>query len=187
MKRPRQWLLLLAAGLWLSACSTQPPTGITPVTGFDVQRYGGKWYELARLDNRFEKGLTDVSATYTPQPNGSVKVLNRGYSPQEARWEEAEGKALFNGDPKIASLKVSFFGPFYGGYHVIALDPQYQWAMVAGSDHSYLWILARQRYLPEDVTTRLRQQAHQLGFDTSKLILVSQSRPDNASPQAPVK
>lgn len=172
------FLALIATCLCLGACSTQPPTGITPVTGFDLQRYSGKWFEVARLDNRFEKGLTDVSATYTPQGDGSVTVLNRGYDAETLRWQEAKGRALFNGDPHTASLKVSFFGPFYGGYHVIALDPQYEWAMVAGNDRSYLWILARHKSIDAAVKTRLLSQAAQLGFDTPKLVWVSHLRSD---------
>ncbi|HET8694373.1 MAG TPA: lipocalin family protein [Aquabacterium sp.] len=174
----KAFLILIATSLCLGACSTQPPSGITPVSGFDLQRYSGKWFEVARLDNRFERGLTDVSATYTPQGDGSLTVLNRGYDAQALRWQEAKGRALFNGDPHTASLKVSFFGPFYGGYHVIALDPQYQWAMVAGNDRSYLWILARHKSIEADVQARLLSQAAQLGFDTQKLVWVAQTRVD---------
>ncbi|HET8870531.1 MAG TPA: lipocalin family protein [Aquabacterium sp.] len=171
-------LLLITALCLLTACSTRPPTGIEPVKGFDLRRYSGKWYEIARLDNRFERGLTDVSATYTPNSDGSVAVLNRGYDSESARWKQADGRALFNGAPEIASLKVSFFGPFYGGYHVVALDPAYQWAMVVGNDRSYLWILCRTRTLPVEVKKRLMDQAAQLGFDTQALTWVSQTRND---------
>lgn len=167
--------------VWLSlaACSTLPPAGIQPVSGFDVQRYSGQWYEIARLDHRFERGMSDVSARYTPQPDGSVAVLNRGYDTAAGRWKQALGRALFNADPATASLRVSFFGPFYGGYHVVALDPAYRWAMVAGNDRNYLWLLARDRSLPEEVKARLLGQAQALGFDTGKLIWVSQQRIDD--------
>lgn len=173
----------LAAAILLSlaACSTLPPAGIQPVTGFDVQRYSGQWYEIARLDHRFERGMSDVQAHYSPQPDGSVTVRNRGFDTAAGRWKEALGRARFNADPGTASLKVSFFGPFYGGYHVVALDPAYRWAMVAGNDRDYLWLLARERSLPQEVTTRLLQQAQALGFDTSKLIWVSQQRLDDAA------
>ncbi|WP_293765953.1 lipocalin family protein [uncultured Aquitalea sp.] len=179
MRLPRlSRLLLIGCGLLLSACSTLPPPGITPVSGFDLQRYSGKWYEIARLDHSFERGLSDVSASYTPQADGSVRVINRGHDGETGRWKQAEGKALFNGDPHSASLKVSFFGPFYGGYHVVALDPDYRWSMVAGNDHSYLWILAREKRLPDEVVARLLMQARQLGFDTDQLIRVGQTRSD---------
>jgi len=172
----------LIAGMLLSvaACSTLPPEGIRPVTGFDVQRYSGQWYEIARLDHRFERGMSDVSAHYALQAGGQVIVLNRGYDAAAGRWREAQGRAVFNGDPATASLRVSFFGPFYGGYHVVALDTDYRWAMVAGNDRDYLWLLARERSLPDEVKARLLEQARVLGFDTDKLIWVSQQRDDQA-------
>lgn len=176
--RPFALALTVAASLWLSGCATLPPEGIRPLAGFEVQRYSGKWYEIARLDHRFERGLSDVSAEYQPQADGSIRVINRGYDSASQRWKQAEGRALFNGAANLASLKVSFFGPFYGGYHVIALDPDYRWAMVAGNDRDYLWILARDRQLPPELYQRLLQQAAALGFDTGQLIRVSQTRPD---------
>lgn len=181
LSRWHQLGLAAAMLLSLAACSTLPPTGIQPVTGFDVQRYSGQWYEIARLDHRFERGMSDVRATYTPQADGSVAVLNRGFDTASGRWQQALGRAYFNADPATASLKVSFFGPFYGGYHVVALDPAYRWAMVAGNDRSYLWLLARDRQLPQDVKTRLLAQARGLGFDIDKLIWVSQQRADDAA------
>lgn len=172
--------LLLVSLLGLSACSTTPPEGMTPVTPFDLTRYEGKWYELARLDHSFERGLTDVSATYRAQADGSVEVINRGYDNKRRDWRQAVGRALFTGESNRGSLKVSFFGPFYGGYHVVALDQQdYRWAMVAGPDRDYLWILARDKQLPADVRTRLLRQAGELGLDVDKLIWVEQTRTDN--------
>ena len=172
--------LLLASLLGLSACSTAPPEGMTPVTPFDLTRYEGKWYELARLDHSFERGLSDVSATYRAQADGSVEVINRGYDNRRKEWRQAVGRALFTGEPDRASLKVSFFGPFYGGYHVVALDQQdYRWAMVVGPDRDYLWILARDKQLPADVRSGLLGQARELGLDVDKLIWVEQTRTDN--------
>lgn len=171
---------LLAVGVmftWLLAgCSTLPPQGIVPVASFDVQRYSGTWYEIARFDHTFEHGMTDVRAKYTVQADGTVQVINRGFDPGKNQWSEAIGKARFNGEPGIASLKVSFFGPFYGGYHVVALDKDYQWAMVAGNDRSYLWILSRSRVLDPAVRTPLLARARAMGFDTGKLVWVSHTR-----------
>lgn len=168
---------LLLSVLWLSACSTGVPEGLKAVTPFDAQRYQGQWFEVARLDHSFERGLTDVTATYQVQPGGSVAVTNRGFDAAKGQWKQAEGKALFLGDPTVGSLKVSFFGPFYGGYHVIALDQQdYQWAMVAGPDRGYLWILARSPQLPPAVRDALVLQAQQAGFKTDALIWVSHQR-----------
>lgn len=169
-----QWRagLGLLVVLALGACSTTPPAGVNVVSPFELQRYLGNWYEVARLDHRFERGLSRVSATYSLTGDGSVKVLNRGYDAAEKTWNDAEGRAVLTGEANTGSLKVSFFGPFYGGYHVIALDPDYQWAMVIGPDPSYLWILARDTQIPADVRERLMTQAARAGVDTRALIWV---------------
>ena len=141
--------------------------------------YLGKWYEIARLDHSFERGLSDVSAQYRLLPDGKVEVINRGYRAEKGDWKEAIGQAVFIGDPTLGSLKVSFFGPFYGGYHVAALDERdYRWSLVVGPSRDYLWILARERRLPADVREQLLKKASQLGFDISRLIWVGQDRPD---------
>lgn len=170
-------LLTTALVLGLSACSTAPPQGVTVVGSFDVQRYLGAWFEIARLDHSFERGLSRVSARYDLRDDGSIQVTNRGYNAAKGAWSEALGRAVFTGDSDTASLKVSFFGPFYGGYHVIALDPDYRWAMVIGPNTGYLWILARERQLPAGVRDRLIRQAQALGVDTRALIWVDQSTP----------
>ncbi|MDZ7864309.1 lipocalin family protein [Acidovorax sp.] len=176
-------VLLASTALALAACSsTAPPPGITPVTPFDLARYEGRWYEVARLDHSFERGMTDVSATYQRQADGSVRVLNRGFDTtkgsQGGEWRQAVGKALFTGDAQTASLKVSFFGPFYGGYHVAALDADYGWALVVGPDRSYCWILSRSKQLAPGVREQLIARASALGIDTQALIWVSQQRTD---------
>jgi apolipoprotein D and lipocalin family protein len=179
MSSLRPAILALLFALTLAACATAPPDGVRPVTSFDINRYLGQWYEIARLDHSFERGMSDVNATYQLQDDGSVKVINRGYDTQKQAWKEAIGRAMFIGDNQTASLKVSFFGPFYGGYHVIALDQQnYRWSLVAGPDRDYLWILARDKTLPAEVTEQLVSQAKSLGFATDKLIWVEQKRAD---------
>lgn len=175
----RSTILAVSFVLTLGACSTAPPEGLRPVTSFDINRYLGQWYEIARLDHSFERGMSDVNATYQLQDDGSVKVINRGYDTRKQAWKEAIGRALFIGDSQTASLKVSFFGPFYGGYHVIALDEQnYRWSLVAGPDRDYLWMLARDKTLPAEVREQLLSQAKALGFATNKLIWVEQKRTD---------
>ena len=170
--------LLLAGALALAGCSTTVPEGITAVTPFDATRYAGKWFEIARLDHAFESGLDNVSATYTLQPDGSVQVLNRGYHREKKEWKQAEGRARFTGSPQVASLKVSFFGPFYGGYHVVQLDPDYRWALVVGADRSYAWILARDKQLPAAVRAQLLAKAKELGIAVDQLVWVEQNRSD---------
>lgn len=167
------WLLVLG----LVGCAVAPPSGVTPITGFDLDRYLGRWYEIARLDHAFERGLSQVSATYNRRADGGVQVLNRGYDERAGVWKEAEGRAYFIGEPTVGSLKVSFFGPFHGGYHIIALDQEnYTWAMIAGPSRDYLWILARTRQLPPVVRDRLLEQAKAMGFATDTLIWVKQDR-----------
>lgn len=176
-------LALLALGVGattlLGACtSTTPPPGVAAVSTFDLQRYQGRWYEIARLDHKFERGLTDVSATYTPQPDGSVQVINRGFSAQKGEWREAIGKARFTGAPSTGSLKVSFFGPFYGGYHVVSLDSDYRWALVVGADLDYCWVLARDKTLAPDTQTAIVARAKELGVNTDALIWVPHTQVD---------
>jgi len=166
--------------LMLSGCSTQPPQGITAVTPFDVSRYQGKWYEIARLDHSFERGLTDINASYRGQPDGSIEVINRGFNPKTGEWEQANGRALFTHGKDRGSLKVSFFGPFYGGYHVVALDEKdYRWSLVMGPSRDYFWILSRDKQLPEALRNQLVDQARRLGIQTDQLIWVSQQRQDS--------
>ena len=160
--------------LFLTGCVTVPDT-IKPVEPFELQKYLGKWYEIARLDHSFERGLTQVTAEYSLREDGGVRVLNRGYSSREGRWQEAEGKAFFAGRPDQGFLKVSFFGPFYGSYIVFALDQtDYQYALVSGPTTSYLWILARTPHIYPDLQQTLVAKAAASGFDTSALIFVEQ-------------
>ena len=180
LRRHRRWPIALAGVaaiatlLTLSACATRPPEGVEPVTLFDVDRYAGRWVELARIDHRFERGLIQTSAEYNRNADGTIKVTYRVYDPRKKEWREAVGKARFVGEPTRAALKVSFFGPFYGGYNVVALDPNYQWAMVVGSDLDYLWILSRTPTLPPGVRNRLLAKARALGVDIDKVLWVDQ-------------
>jgi len=166
-------LIVLFAPL-LSGC-TGIPEGVTAIDGFEINRYMGTWYEIARLDHRFERGLNNISATYTLRGDGGVNVLNKGWNQKEGKWEQAEGKAYFVEQPDKGRLKVSFFGPFYGGYNIIALDKKtYAYSMVSGPDKSYFWILSRTKQLPIATLEKLTDKAKQLGFATDKLIFVNQ-------------
>ena len=167
----------VAIALTLVACkSPTPPKGVKPISNFEASRYLGKWYEVARLENRFERGLEQVTATYGERSDGGISVLNRGFDPVKNKWNESEGKAYFTGEPTTAALKVSFFGPFYGGYHVAALDPDYRWALVVGPDRSYAWILARDKTLNAQTRDDILSRAKALGLDTDAFIWVSQDR-----------
>jgi apolipoprotein D and lipocalin family protein len=167
--------LVLIAVFALSAC-TGIPEGIEPVDNFELEPYLGTWYEIARLDHSFERGLSNVTASYSLREDGGVAVLNRGYRADKDEWDEARGKAYFIGDPGIGRLKVSFFGPFYGAYNVFALGDNYEFSLVAGPDRSYLWILARKPRLPQAVLDELLSKAAAAGYNTSELILVEHDR-----------
>lgn len=151
------------------------PKGVEPVTGFELNRYLGTWYEIARLDHSFEDGLSQVSAEYSINEDGSVKVINRGFSDQDQQWSEALGKAKFVDGSDEGYLKVSFFGPFYGSYVVFELDKEnYQYAFVSGPDLDYLWLLSRTKKVDQEVIERFVSTAKSLGFKTNELIFVEQ-------------
>jgi apolipoprotein D and lipocalin family protein len=163
-----------AAFLVVACSSPTPPPGVTVVSQFDAQRFLGKWYEIARFDHRFESGLQRVTATYSKMDDGGLQVINRGYNPDRGMWQQTIGKAYFTGAPTRAALKVSFFGPFYGGYNVIALDREYRHALVCGPDRDYLWILSRTPTLSKEMKEQMLDIATRQGFDVSKLIWVEQ-------------
>lgn len=166
---------MLISWVLLTAGCTGLPQGVTPVSGFDVNRYLGEWYEIARLDHRFERGLEKVTATYSLRDDGGLRVVNRGFDAASGEWREAVGRAWFIDDPQTGRLKVSFFGPFYGSYNIIELDRSaYRYALVCGPDTSYLWILARSPVLDSALVDKLVSRAAELGFDTSRLIYVRQ-------------
>jgi len=166
-----RWLTLLTS-LLLGGC-VGIPKGVEPVVDFQLERYLGTWYEIARLDHPFERGLERVTATYNPRQEGGIRVVNRGYHPASGTWREATGKAFLVASEDVGRLKVSFFGPFYGGYNIIALDhADYNWAMVCGPSRDYLWILARQPTLAKPIYAGLLDQANELGFATENLIRV---------------
>ena len=169
--RINRYLPVWALVSLLAGC-TGKPDGVMPVEHFDLDRYLGTWYEIARLDHSFERGLDNISANYSLREDGGVRVLNRGFSAKQGEWEEAEGKAFFVGPSDQGYLKVSFFGPFYGSYIVFQLDDNYQYAFVSGPDTSYLWLLSRTPKVDQAVIDQFIDRASSLGFETDKLIYV---------------
>lgn len=155
------------------------PDGVEPVKDFQAERYLGRWYEIARLDHSFERGLTNVSAEYSRRDDGAVRVTNRGFDTKDDEWNDIEGVARFVNAEDEAYLKVSFFGPFYGSYVVFDLDKDaYQHAFVAGFNRDYLWLLARTPEVSDALRQRFVDRAVALGFDTSELIWVEHDAPD---------
>lgn len=169
---------LLPVMMLLFAGCTGIPEGLVAVEKFELNRYLGTWYEIARIDNRFERGTGQVSATYSLRDDGMVRVLNKGYNSEEERWKTAEGRARFAGSPTVGALEVSFFGPFYGSYNIIDLDREnYSWAMVTASSRSWLWILSKKPQMEPALLGSLYAKAGAMGFDTLKVMRVPQSPP----------
>ena len=171
LRKFKSLFIALAGIIGFTACAkTPPPTNA--ISDFELQKYLGTWYEVARFDHSFERGLSNVTATYSLRADGKVKVLNRGFKTKSNTWSESVGKAKFAGDTNIGSLKVSFFGPFYGAYNIVKLDENYQYALVVSSGFDYLWLLSRQKTIPEEIKKAYLQKAQELGFDTEELIWV---------------
>ncbi len=149
---------------------------IEVVKPFDQKKYLGKWYEIARLDYSWEKNLNNVTAIYSLREDGKIKVDNKGYNFKKGKWQESIGKAVAVSDPEEGRLKVSFFGPFYSGYNIVAIDNAYKYALVAGDDTKYLWILSREKTIPDSVKDSYVKKAQSLGYDTDALIWVEHNK-----------
>ncbi|MGA9638373.1 lipocalin family protein [Flavobacterium sp.] len=170
-------LALVGVGLFLNSCSKKTiPEKAQAVQNFDKAKYLGKWYEIARLDFKYEKDMNNTTAEYSLKDDGMIKVDNKGYDYKKEKWEQSTGKAKFVGDENVAMLKVSFFGPFYSGYNVIAIDPAYKYALVAGESLDYLWILSRETSIPEEIKTNFLKKAQQIGYQTKDLVWVEHTK-----------
>lgn len=166
------YLLLISSVMTgLFSCATIPK-GAVAVKPFVKERYLGKWYEVARKDFRFERNLNNTTAEYSLNNDGTIKVDNKGYNTVTGEWKQAIGKAKFVGAENTAMLKVSFFGPFYSGYNVLAIDDEYRYALVAGKNLKYLWILSRETTIPVEIKEKYLKIAEEIGFDTTDLIWV---------------
>ncbi|OXA84298.1 lipocalin family protein [Flavobacterium hercynium] len=164
---------LLGAGIAfiLYSCGKATiPKNATAVDNFDKARYLGKWYEIARLDFKWEKDLNNVTAEYSLNENGTIKVDNRGYNVKKDKWEQSTGKAKLVTKDNVGMLKVSFFGPFYSGYNIVAIDPDYKYALVVGESLKYMWILSRETTIPENIKTDYLKKAKEIGYTTSDLV-----------------
>jgi apolipoprotein D and lipocalin family protein len=171
LKLFREIIIVTGFTIVIISCSSIPK-GAVAVSSFEPEKYQGKWYEIARMDFRFERNMNNVTAEYTIRSDGSIKVDNRGYNYVTKEWKQAVGKAKLNGEPGEAKLKVSFFGPFYSGYNVLALDSAYQYALVVGKNVEYMWLLSRKTSMPEDVKQSYLNLAKDLGFNINDLIWV---------------
>ena len=176
MKNLNKITIPLAIGIFaltfLSSCSVGIPKGATAVQNFDSEKYLGTWYEIARFDFRFEKNLNNVTATYSPKNNGNINVDNKGYDYVKNEWKQSIGEAKFVESKNSARLKVSFFKPIWSGYNVIDIDDDYNYALVAGNNLDYLWILSREKKIPAEYKERFLAKAKSIGYNTDELIWV---------------
>lgn len=171
--------VLLGAGIAfvLYSCGGSTiPKNAKAVTNFDKAKYLGKWYEIARLDYKWEKDLDNVTAEYSLNENGTIKVDNKGYNVKKDKWEESIGKAKLVKKDNVGMLKVSFFGPFYAGYNVIAVDPEYKYALVAGESLKYMWILSREKTIPESIKADFLIKAQEIGYKVTDLVWVKHDK-----------
>jgi len=164
-------LVATAAYMAYNECKTKPAKAV-PVQPFDQEKYLGKWYEIARIDFFFERHLSNTTAEYSLNEDGTIRVKNRGFNTKKGEWEESIGQAKMAGEPDEAKLKVSFFGPFYSGYNVIAIDENYNNALVCGKNLGYLWILSRKKTISERTKSKFLKIAESIGYNTSRLIWV---------------
>ncbi len=165
--------------IWALTGCTDVPDKVTPVSGFELPKYLGTWHELARLDHSFERGLTKVTAQYSMREDGGVKVINRGFDTNTQKWKQAEGKAYFVESADIGRLKVSFFGPFYGGYNIAKLAPDYSMALVIGPNLDYAWLLARSPNPRQQDCQPFLDEAKRIGISADRWIWVNRcNKPD---------
>ena len=170
--------VLLGAGIAfvLYSCGSTIPKKAVAVTNFDKAKYLGKWFEIARLDYKWERNLDNVTAEYSLNDNGTIRVDNKGYDVKKDRWEQSIGKARFVKKDNVGMLKVSFFGPFYSGYNIIAVDSDYKYALVAGESLKYMWILSRETTMPESIKADFLIKAQEIGYNISDLVWVKHDK-----------
>ncbi len=180
-----KFFIVAMISIILSGCMGIPRL-VSPVREFELDNYLGTWYEIARLDHSFERGLSQVTAVYSMRDDGGITVRNRGYSAADDEWREAEGTAYFVDSETVGHLKVSFFGPFYSSYVIFELDREhYRYAFVSGYNTSYLWLLSRTPTIDEAVITKFIGSARAGGFDTDKLIFVDHNGTATTVPTSP--
>lgn len=172
-------LLLILSLLFILSCTNTKSQMLdkTTVKELDLNRYLGKWYEIARFPHSFEKNLVGVTATYSLRDDGKIKVLNQGYKNSlDGELSVAEGKAKIPNKLEPAKLKVSFFWIFYGDYNVLELDENYQYVMIGSSSDKYFWILSRTPQMSPDVYEMLLEKARKRGYNLDKLLKIPQNK-----------
>ncbi|MGU3575247.1 lipocalin family protein [Brucellaceae bacterium C25G] len=149
---------------------------VEPVQNFELNKYLGKWYEVGRIDNRFERNLINTTATYSLDDHGRVKVHNSGFNPITGKQKNAYGTAVFVRGENEGALKVSFFKPFYGGYNIVSLSDDYEWSIIIGSDRKYFWVLSREPEVTDDLRSKAISIALTLGINPQDIHWVTQDK-----------
>ncbi|SEA36274.1 apolipoprotein D and lipocalin family protein [Arachidicoccus rhizosphaerae] len=170
--------IAMGAVMLLRSMKTKPRKA-EPIKDFDLYNYLGNWYEIARLDHRFEKHMTNVMASYSVNEDGNIRIINSGYQAKKDKWEKVEAVGKFRGSEHEGALKVSFFTPIYEGYNIISIDDNYKYALIAGRNLEYLWILSREKSIPQNIKNNYLKLAELIGYNISKLTWV---RHDKQSP-----
>ncbi len=152
------------------SCGAAQNIDRTTVAEFDLMQYLGTWHEIARFDSRFERDLVEVTAHYSLNEDGSIKVVNRGYNTRKERWGESEGRVITT--PQLGRLRVSFFPMIYSDYNILVLGDNYQWALVGSSSPDYLWILSRSAEMNPSTLDQIIAEAENRGYDISKLLIL---------------
>jgi apolipoprotein D and lipocalin family protein len=176
MKTKDKWLIAAGAGIVAGATAAyllwpkkDVPGKATVVQPFDMNRYLGKWYEIARLPNKPEEHVQALTETYTRRKDGMIGVLTRAFDTQKRRWVKATGKIKLAAKQNLGKLKVSYFGPFYFTYNILDIDEDYRYALASGSNLDQLWLLSRERTMPEVIRERFLNHARGVGFNIDKL------------------
>ncbi|MTG99431.1 lipocalin family protein [Myroides albus] len=171
--------LILFLVFFVSCDNKVIPEKATVVENFEIKSYLGTWYEIARFDLYFEKDLDNTSAHYSLNEDGTIQVVNIGFNQKTKKWKKIDGKARFRNNEDQGALEVSFFGPFYSGYNIVALDKDYKYALVVGKDLNYLWMLSREKFIPDNIKLDFVNKAQQIGYNTSRLIWVKHDKLHN--------
>lgn len=174
-KQQFKFLILAISLLGVFSCRSIPK-GANVVNDFDANKYMGNWYEIARIDFKYERNLNNTAAQYSLKDNGDIKVINSGYNYVNDEWKKREGNAKFREKQNKGALKVSFFGPFYSGYNIYAIDKEYKYVLVGGKNYDYLWILSREKTIPNAIKEQYLKIATDIGYDVNDLIWIAHDK-----------
>ncbi len=181
MDKKKSLLLLTATAAGAVIYNIWKPvkSDLPVIQDFQLEKYLGKWYEIARMDFFWEKGLKNVTAEYTQNEDGTIQVTNQGVKIKTNKLKQSTGKAKLTAEPHVGALKVSFFGPFYSGYNIMYVDKNYQHALVFGENLDYMWILCREKSIPYEIKKMYLDYAEKSGYRIEDLVWTLQENIPN--------